>query len=172
MTAFIGAACIIFAGARLGAIAADALSRRLRQLGALQSGLEALRTEIRFSATPLPAALARAAVAAGGEIGAMFRAWGRNLGGASALSPAEALAAALLQRPAPLNLKDEDLAPLRDLSGYLGASDQADQERHLQTAVKHLSDRAAEAAALQLRHGKLYRYLGVLAAVAIVIICL
>lgn len=159
---WVGFGLVLLASSAWGWLRAAELARRPTVLRILRSALQALESEIAFGAAPLPEAFARIARFYPDPAAVLFATAAaaldppRSLGAAAAWE--EALAAAA--RSAALGA--DDVAVLRALGPYLGATDRDDQVRHLRLAMARLE--AAEAAARDLdqRWGRLYRYGGVL----------
>ena len=65
-----------------------------------------------------------------------------------------------------------DLLALRQLGPVLGLSDSHDQERHLLLALQHLQQAEAQAEQQRVQNERMWRYLGVLSGLMLVIILL
>lgn len=165
----LGAGAVFCAGTAIGWQLAQPLRRRPEELRSLAAGLALLETEIAYGATPLPAALERAA-SAGPPAAALY-------GRAAALCrqgrlPCEALEEALAELYANSSLTAADRQALSLLARVLGASDRADQARHLRLCRERLAAAEAQAEAERQRHERVYRQLGLAAGAAAAILLL
>ncbi len=168
-----GALLTVAAGAALGLKAAGRWERRPRRLSEFRSALALLETEMAVGRTPLPRAADRVARSAvGAAASAFFQrlavdltagtpaevAW-RNALAEAARGDAEAYFVA----PGLRSREAEDLEPVALLGGVIGATDLADQLKHLALARERLAHREAEAAEEARRMGPVFRYGGVAA---------
>jgi stage III sporulation protein AB len=170
MLRFIAAGLIILSGAGLGFAMADVFSKRPRQLRQLQFALTVLGTEIRFRQTPLPGAFAAVAVATPMPVGRLFA----DLGVALTVADGRGLGWAWEKvKPEPgVALAAEDFGLLENLMQVLGTGSVADQVRQLDLHLEHLRHLEQEAEASRLANEKIWRYLGVLSGIALVLILL
>jgi stage III sporulation protein AB len=162
-----GSALIVGSTTYAGWQIAGRYSRRPRELRDLQTAIAILQTEVEYGATPLPAALAQAARAAGDPIGPLFTATARRLQQGDGITPGEAMRAALAAGADETALKAEDLEVLLALAGVLGSTGRADQVRHLQLARRRLEAEEARAHEERQRFERTARYLGVLSGAAL-----
>jgi len=144
--------------------------RRPGELRALQTGLSILITEVEYGAVPLPEALRSAGRAAGQPVGAIFLAAADRLRAGGGITAGEALEAALRSAAAATCLTAADRAVLAALVPVLGASGRQDQVRHLRLALERLAGAEARATAERERYERMYRYVGVLSGLALVLI--
>jgi stage III sporulation protein AB len=157
----------------LGLAGVDLGRRRLGRTEALEAvaaGLELLRTEIRYAALPLPAALRRVAGMAPSPASRLFGATAEALDRGAAGEDAVADAMGRLSRDLPL-LPRQRLV-LAQLGAVLGRSDRDDQADHLTRAIEHLGREAARDRPEAQRQASLWRTLGLLAGVAAAILVL
>lgn len=167
----LGAVMVVVAFSVLGGVGAASLRERTITLRRAQAALEVLETEIGYLQTPLPSALTRVGKVTGGKVGCFFSAAGRLLGESG--FPADTSwreAFQELAATAPLTAEDSEI--LLALGNILGLSDRPDQSRHLRLARERLKAREAEALEDEARNSRLYRYLGVLAGLALVLLLL
>lgn len=168
----LGAGLIIAACAGVGWQAAGNLARRPRELRALQVALGVLETEVAYGASPLPEALLHAAAAVEGSIGRLFARTAEYLSTGGGITPGDALRQALAEMAPDTALRAIDTETLVALSAVLGASDRKDQTRHLSLARQRLAGEEGRAAEERMRYERVYRYIGVLSGVALVLILL
>ncbi len=142
---------------------------RPRHLRQLQSALQGLATEISYGVTPLPEAFATLATTHRSPISDMFQVAAQHLSmpGNTAQAAWELGLEALARQSA---LGTRDLMVVRQLGAVLGLSDSRDQERHLLLAVQHLEREAMTAEAERQQNERMWRYLGVLSGLLLVIV--
>lgn len=165
-----GAALIVLAASRLGALVAGRFTARRLDLRSLTDALERLETEVVYGATPLPRALGELAESGPSRVRAFFADVVSRLGVADDLPMAwrEALDAFF----ATSSLIGSDRGALRPLGDVLGRSDRQDQSRHLKATAQKLRQLEAQAALDEDRHARLWRSVGTLGGLAIAIIFL
>ncbi|NLW16116.1 MAG: stage III sporulation protein AB [Firmicutes bacterium] len=142
---------------------------RPRHLRQLQAALQGLATEITYGATPLPAAFANLAATHPSPTKDMLQVAAQQLAmpGNTATVAWEQGLETLLQRSA---LHPRDLAGVRQLGAVLGLSDRRDQERHLLLAIQHLEREEIAAEQERQQNERMWRYLGVLSGLLVVIV--
>lgn len=163
------ASLVVFSTSVAGFSVAKGFRDRPRQLRALQSVLQGLATEIAYGATPLPEAFLRLGRASRQPIASLF------LAAAAALAEPGATAElawrqGVLQLAGNSALQETDLAILGQLGSLLGLSDRSDQERHLSLAVQQLAREEARAEEARQSNERMWRYLGVLSGLLLVIV--
>lgn len=171
MIKWIGAAMILFAGTAYGFARASRYARRPKELRQLASALLTLESEIVYGVTPLPVAMRRVASAAGQPIAQLFqeaaaRMQGRDVERTAGDCWAEAVNAVWPT----LTLQASEQASLLALSPTLGLTDRDDQAKHLRLAVAQLRAEEETAREEQQRYGTMWRSLGALSAVLVVIL--
>lgn len=177
----VGALLTVGAGTALGLDVAARWAQRPRRVSHLRSALALLETEMAVGRTPLPEAADRVArLAPGREVPDFFVRLAAELRGGATADAAWRRAALTLtgNRPEAPGLLSRlaqeeaaDLEPFTFLGGVIGASDLADQLKHLALAKERLAARERQAAADAGRLVPLCRYAG-LAAGAVVALLL
>jgi len=170
MIKLIGALCIVFAGTMLGFYRALQLSERPRQIRQSILCLQRLETEIVYGITPLPEALKIIAGTAAGPLRTLFGLASRELEENGGGSVQEAWEQALKAAWSHTSMKQAEKDVFLQLGMTLGISDRDDQTKHLRLAVRQLQAEEAAAADDQKRYGGMWRSLGLLAGVLIVIL--
>ena len=169
-----GVLLVFVASYSLGELKASETRRRVAELEDFCLGLRLLSAEIGYTSTPLPRALVQVAGRVQrNAVRDYFLLTGELLSGEARLA-----GAALSWRTAAerqngvlaLNAGDWN-ALLRGAAG-LGALGRNDQVRQLEMAGRQLSERCAEAAARCRDGEKMWRYLGALGGLAVVILLL
>lgn len=157
---------IVYVAGAAGFAVAKRFTERPRQLADLCLGLEVLRTEIVYAATPLATALGTLRVRA--PLGEFFVHAAEGIASLkTARSAWEDALPVLVKQSA---LLGPDLAALRHLGEVLGTSNREDQERHLLVVLRRLESLQREAEEEAKRSATLWKYLGVLSGITLVII--
>lgn len=161
---------VILSGGITGIIIAHGYSARPRQLGKIRSALHMLETEIAFALTPLPDALSKTGTRIGGPAGEFFLSVSSSLDGSAVSSSGESWEAGLETLGHQGFLTSSDIDILRSFGYTLGISDREDQIRNLRLVQEQL--RLQEAAADREKEGnrKLWRTVGFLGGLAVVLI--
>lgn len=165
-----GALCIIFAATMLGFYQALQLSARPRQIRQSLQALQRLETEILYGFTPLSEALSTVAHSLNGPVSALFARAAEGLAGREAGTVQESWEAAVEEIWPRTAMKRTEREAVLQLGAVLGKSDRTDQAKHLRLAVNVLAAEEAEAAEDNRRYGKMWRSLGLLFGVLIVIL--
>jgi stage III sporulation protein AB len=146
------------------------LSDRTDQLTELQMCLQMLETEICYGSTPLEIAFYKISQRGSGVIGRLFSRcsyYFQHLDGATTF---ECWQKSIEDATPKLALKKSELEWIRHFGQIVGNSDREDQQKHIQLMMAHLKKTEAEAREDQLKYEKMYKTLGVLAGVLIVIL--
>jgi len=166
----IGAMLILFAGTMIGFQQAARFAARPRQLRHIAHALQRLETEIGYGHTPLPEALARTADAVSEPIARMLRLASEGLGSAEGLSFRESWERAVHTVWETTAMRENEKAVMLRLGSSLGISDKEDQIKNLQLAMLQLKAEEDAARDDQGRYEKMWKSLGVLIAVLVVIL--
>ncbi len=144
--------------------------KRIKELRVLQMAFQMLSSEISYTATPLPFAL--------GEIGGKVREpvsnfflEGARLLGESKGKGLEEIWIEAVNNVYPetcLNDKDKDL--LLSVSSFLGIADQSHQEKQIKLLLNQLMQSEKEAWEALQKNERMWRYLGVLGGLMLVIL--
>jgi stage III sporulation protein AB len=164
------AACIIGGSGAIGLAKAASQHRRregLRQMGLI---MNALAQEILYRRTPLAEALAAAAQSGSREAAAFFTAWARLITVTSALTAAEAFAAA---RPFwPADWQEPEYRMLEAIARQIGSSSAAEQEKLFVYGEERRRQLEKTAQEDLERNSRLWAYGGFLAGSATVLLLL
>ncbi|OUM96876.1 MAG: stage III sporulation protein AB [Thermobacillus sp. ZCTH02-B1] len=166
-----GAMLVLVSGTLIGFRQAARYADRTAQIRDLLHALQRLETEIGFGHTPLPEALGRAATGAAEPVAAIFIRTAERLR-ADGASVRDALRAAVAEVWPRTAMREPERAALTRLGDALGISDREDQIRHLRLAAALLAAEEAGARDEQIRYGKMWRSLGFMAALLVVILML
>lgn len=166
----IGAVLILFAGTMIGFQQAARYAARPRQLRQVAHALQRLETEIGYGHTPLPEALERTAEAVPEPIAILFQKAAEGIAGTEGLSFRESWEQAIKNGWDATAMRNNEQAVLLRLGSSLGISDKEDQMKHLRLALLQLKAEEDSAREDQARYEKMWKSLGVLIAVLVVIL--
>ena len=171
MLKWIGAAMILAAGTAFGFRQASRYARRPGELRQLAAALGTLESEIVYGASPLAEAMERVAGAFPPPVSRLFaEAAARMRDRREERTAGECWEEAVRAVWPETAMKDAEMSALLALSATLGATDKADQVKHLRFAVSKISAEEEAAREEAARYGRMWRSLGVLAAALIVIL--
>lgn len=170
MIKLIGACLTLAACGNLGFTWAGIYEKRPRQIKALEGALQLLETEIIYGATPLPEAMAEVAVRCDPEVAGLFRGTARELRTMEGATGGEAWQRAIDDFFPETALNKQDIHILRRLGSSLGISDREDQAKHLKLTKSQLANAAAQAEMNAKKSATVYRYLGVLGGLLLVLV--
>jgi len=170
MVKLIGALLVLVSASMVGWQISRSYAKRPVQLRALLVALQMLETEIVYGLTPLQRAFVKVGQRVQKEIGNIFLSAAELLEQGGALSAEESLQKAILRHGAQTALRKQERDVLASLSQVLGSSDREDQQKHLRLAVTHLRGLEEEARAEQNKYEKMYKSLGFLGGLLVVIL--
>lgn len=161
-------ALIIYGSSMVGFSIARNYAERPRQLHSLLTGIQILLTEIVYAATPLSAALRNLGRSGDKTIGEFFNIVAKEI---DDLKPARiAWEEGIDHLQFSSALLTPDIEALRALGDVIGTSDREDQQRHLLLASRRIEGLYQAAVNEATKNERLWRYLGVLAGIVIVVI--
>lgn len=166
----VGSGLIIAAGTAIGFSLAGRYSERPRQLRQLVGCLTALSSYIGYGSLPLAEALTRAAAGLDGPVGDLFRRTAEGIAARGWLSPRAAFEEALAAAGPKLAWYRAEGEVLLQLASSLGATSREEQQKQLAVSVGELRQIELEAVRLRDANVKMYRYLGICGALAVVIL--
>lgn len=165
-----GSGLIIAAGTAIGFSLASRYSERPRQVRQLIGALTALSAYVGYGSLPLAEALTRAADGLDGPVGELFRQAARIIAGRGWLTPRSAIEEALAEVGPRLAWYRAESEVLLQLAASLGSMSREEQQKQLAMTVEELRQIELEALRLRDANVKMYRYLGVCGALAVVIL--
>ena len=160
----------------IGVFFGNRLSLRQSQLGAFQSALEILKFNILFLNLPLAEALYKVSKSQTGVVGSVFKnvsvelSRGQTLPNGAATSVQNAWEMSIAKERRGLNLIDEDILALSEFAARLGSGDRDDQTGNIEITSAKLATLESEARETWKKNAKLYRGLGALAGLLIVVL--
>ena len=167
MLKLVGGVLVIGALGMLGFDIAKGYSQRPQLLRSLQTALQFLETEINYGATPLPSALDKVARVLEPNLAIFFKTVSQVLQQPVAMEVAWEKGLEALIIGTPLGPKEIEL--LVPLGSVLGASDRADQVKHLRLTLHQLENAEKKAREVGEKNGSMWRYLGFLVGLMLVL---
>jgi stage III sporulation protein AB len=169
MAKLIGAVLILFSASMVGWQIGRYYACRPVQLRALLIALQMLETEIVYGLTPLHRAFVKIGHRVQKEVGQLF------LTAAELLITEEAgvdacLSKAIGKHWTDTALRKEEKGVLYSLGQVLGTTDREDQQKHLRLAITHLRGLEEEARTEQEKYERMYKSLGFLGGLLVVIL--
>jgi stage III sporulation protein AB len=165
----IGGILVVAATSWIGLETARRFQRRPRQLREMQSGLQMLETEISYVLTPLPKALEKIAQSIEGHTGDFFGVVKNQIiNNPGAIREAWGKGMDYLGEHCALTDCDQNI--LRNFGTTLGKSDRQDQVKHLKLAMAQLATAETNAWEEKAKNERMFKALGLLGGLAIVIL--
>lgn len=161
---------MVMASGFCGLSVAGNYQRRPRELRSLRAALQMLETEVSYGATFLPEALKQVSGRCDQSAAVLFREAAAELSTMSGVTAAEAWDKALRKYYPGTALKPGDLAVLHNLGASLGISDREDQIKHLHLAMEQIESETVGAEDESVRNVKLWRYLGFIGGLLVVLL--
>lgn len=170
MIKVLGALLILLSGTAVGFIQATKYIDRPKELRTLIHALQRLETEIDYGQTPLPEAFTLMSGSIDEPINKLFLTMTNLLQGEEELSLQEAWSRAIEENWSSTSLKSREKEVLLRIGSVLGMSDSENQRKHIELAKIQLKAEEASAREEQDKFVKMWRSLGALGAVLIVIL--
>ncbi|AUS08526.1 stage III sporulation protein AB [Laceyella sacchari] len=170
MMKLIGGLLVILATSWLGFTFAGRVRDRPKQLRQLRSYLAILKTEIEYGTRPLAEACANIASQEETAVSRLFQASADQLLKGDGSSTYECFRRAIEQEWQRTALQQSEQTVLLQLCQVLGSSDRQDQAHHLTMACNQLELEENRAREEQDRYEKMYKTMGVLTGVLLVIL--
>lgn len=172
MLKLIGAAVILFSSTMVGWQMGRYYAFRPSDIRTLSISLQMLETEIVYGATPLHPAFLKIGQRMRAAIGLLFLTAAELLVKEEPLSTNECWRQAIEQHWGQTALRKTEKDILLTLGMVLGSSDREDQQKHLRMAITHLHGLEEEARNDKERYEKMYKSLGFLGGLLVVILML
>lgn len=168
----LGSILIVLSSSLIGYYLGNKYSARLENLMHLEQCIKILETEIVYGAVPLPEALTNVYLKGNKKVSYIFEEIKINLlsnRDGDLYKSFEMVKSQLLED---FSLEEEDVELFLSLGRLLGNSDRADQEKNFKLILNHIKILKEEAKLERDKNEKMYKNLGILAGIAIVIILL
>lgn len=170
MLKLIGATLVLASTTLTGFHFANLLAERTKQLRALLMSLQMLETEIYYGSTPLEVAFQKLSQQEHKLIAKLFNNCSEYLQTLDGVTTYECWKKALDEMKGSLALKKTEIEWLYHFGQVIGSSDRDDQKKHIKLLMSHLQKQEQEAQEDQNRYEKMYKTLGVLGGLVIVIL--
>ncbi|HWI54285.1 MAG TPA: stage III sporulation protein SpoIIIAB [Desulfobacteria bacterium] len=166
----IGICMTLAACGTMGITWAGVYEKRTRHLVAIDSALQLLETEIIYGATPLSEAMMHVSKSCDTEISDLFKNTALELGRMEGVTAGEAWNSAVRVFQEQSVLNNSDLQILKRFGASLGVSDREDQAKHLELARSQLKLAAARAEAAAKKNSTVFRYMGFLGGLLLILV--
>lgn len=170
MLKLFGAILIVLASTSIGYYYAQKLVRRSQEIRQLRACLSLLETEIHYGTRPLAEACEHIANREKGAVSRLFAISSQELRGMDGSSTYHCFQKAVEQGWKDTALKEEEKNVFLRLAQILGRSDREDQLQHLKQACVQLEVEEEKAREEQSRYEKMYKTLGILFGVLLIIL--
>ncbi len=170
MIKIIGACLTVAACSNIGLTWARVFEKRPQQLTALEGALQLLETEIIYAATPMSEAMKQVAAGCDSAVAGLFRYTEAELRKMEGVTAGEAWNRAVEKFFPETALNGQDLQTLKRFGASLGTSDREDQAKHLELVKSQLKLAAAQAESVSRKSATVYRYLGFLGGLLLVLV--
>lgn len=168
----VGAILIIFAAYFMGCRICAVYHRRVRYLEEILYGLEMFRAEVNYGLTPLPQAFQNIGKKLKKPVGILFDDFSSFLLQRKGQSALECWKSALKNRVTDLELKKEQLDLLERLGSAWGQGDKEGQARQISLMQELLRQALDGARSEWQKNDKLWKYLGLIGGITIVLLLL
>lgn len=172
MVRIIGFLFIILSCTGIGYIMGTRFNMRVRELRLLKIALQMLETEIVYSNTPLPQAFESVQRKSPNPIRELFRDVKCNLEKKTYGSVGEAFCQSIDDTKDRMCLSKEDIETLKSFGNSIGNSDVEGQIKNFKMIIKQLDNQEVKAEESKEKNEKMYKSLGFLGGLAIVILLL
>lgn len=166
----VGALSILLACTLFGFLRAGHYATRPRQIRQLILTLQRLETEIVYAQTPLDDAFYRLSLQLDQPFASCFEQLALALKREHHVSLAQMWGQAFHRCAAQTSLKKQEVAIIEQLGHVLGGSDDQDQVKHIRLAISQLQMEEAESRQAQHKYEAMWRSLGCLLGVLVVIL--
>ncbi|RAL26573.1 stage III sporulation protein SpoIIIAB [Thermoflavimicrobium daqui] len=164
-------ACLVFLAATwAGFFLARSYRERPRHIRQLRSALSLLETEIGYGTRPLIQACEQISLRVDGVIATIFRQCAENLKQMDGASTYECFRQAIEEQWPKTAMKKPEKQVFLQFSQTLGVSDRQDQLQHVAMAQANLDVEERKARDEQVQYEKMYRTVGILCGVFIIIL--
>lgn len=167
---FISSVGIFTTTSVIGFLYGHRFTARMDNLIYLKQCLKILETEIVYGATPLPEALLNIYTKGNSKVSYIFKLISEDLNSNKGEELIDSFKTVTKEMENKLYLEKEDIGIFLSLGSGLGASDRVDQEKNINLISNQLDMLIEEARREKLKNGKLYKNLGILVGIAIIIL--
>lgn len=168
----IGSTLIVLSSSLIGYIYGKSYKERLENLIYLENCIKILETEIMYGASPLPEALENVYNKGNQKVSFIFALISKALKKNKDGDVLECFLTVVENMKKDLNLKKEDIEVFLNLGRTIGSSGRKDQEKNFKLILAQIKALQKEARLEKEKNEKLFKNLGFLSGLAIVIILL
>lgn len=165
-----GALLILFAATAVGFLQSAYYVKRPKQIRDMIQALQSLETEIIYGFTPLPHALEKIGQSIDPPAAGLFTTTADQLNSRRGRSTKEIWEEGVWSIWPATSLGKNEQSTLLQLGEHLGLSDREDQMKHLRLAMEQLKAEEIRAQSEYTRYGKMWKSLGVLGGLLVVIL--
>ncbi|MDN4074708.1 stage III sporulation protein SpoIIIAB [Fictibacillus terranigra] len=166
---WLGAVLILVSTTWIGFELAKKVRERPKQLRQLKVGLQSLEAEIMYGLIPLDEAFLHLSSQLKGPVARFFLEVSNRLD-ESASSVLEAWEESLAGLSDASAFKKEEIEILRQFGATLGRHDRENQQRQIKLTLSHLERELAEANEAQVKYERMYKSLGILTGLLLIIL--
>ncbi|MCI7813686.1 MAG: stage III sporulation protein AB [Lachnospiraceae bacterium] len=170
MLRWLGMGVILFSCSSIGVTAAQKMKKRIQNLYDLREGMMLLQGEIRYAKATLPEAFEHAGAHAAPSCKAFFEAVGTQMERLETRSAKEVLVRCAKEELSGPGFLREDLERLERLGEQLGYLDQEMQIKGLEFYIRQQQGVCEEAEREYREKARLYRYMGIIGGLFLVIV--
>lgn len=168
----IGGSLIIASSTVIGYKLSEKYVKRPGELRSMQTALQMLESEIIFSLNPLPDAFNNIAVCFEGGVKKIFMGAAELLNKRTGMTAQEAWTQSIQNSKSDMHFEEADYKILMEFGNSLGSSDRENQIKNIHLACSKLAMEEKKAEKQREKNEKMYKSLGLLAGVLIVLVLL
>lgn len=165
-----GSLLIFFSTTWIGFYYGKRYSNRLKNLIHMEQCMKILETEIVYGATPLPEALTNIYHKGNKKVSFIFQNIKDHLMNSKHGDVFHSFSSVIKPLKDKLNFKDEDIEIFLSLGRVVGSSDRKDQEKNFKLILNQIKFLQDDAKIEKDKHEKMFKNLGILTGLAIIII--
>lgn len=165
-----GALCVVSSCYLWGEFKARSFTVHLQQLQQFRQALNLLSAEISYTGTPLPTAFKNISARIGGAVGSIFEGAAEQILAGGDISAGEAWRRAIGEVFPRLFISQDDRRIIEQLGASLGMVDREGQIKQIRLVLSLLEDALQHAHEKRQRNERMWRYLGLLGGLVLVII--
>lgn len=166
----LGSSLILLSSTLMGFYYGKIYSNRFKNLIYMEQCIKILETEIVYGAIPLPQALNNVYKKGNKKVSFIFKDINRNLLGNKTGDVFHSFSQTTIPLKEKLNFKEEDIEIFLSLGRVLGSSDRQDQEKNFKLILNQIMVLQNEAKIEKDKNEKMFKNLGILTGLAIVIL--
>lgn len=166
----LGSLIIIVSSSLLGYSYGSTYSKRVKNLIYLRNCIQLLETEIMYSSSPIPEALENVYKKGNKEVSFIFKEIRDYLLSDRSHSLEDSFKVVCSNQKTQLSFTTEDIEVITSLGSTLGKSDRIHQQKYFKLVVTQLEGQQLDAEEKKKKNEKMYKSLGLLSGIALVIL--